>query len=649
MRMVRTHDVCAPATPSAVAAHDLTPLPVAAVELDPARELGAWQRVNRERTLPHVIARIESTGVLDNLRRLVGDSDAPFRGPLFADSDLHKTLEAIAWEAARVPGDQPWEDFARAAADLLARAQREDGYLDSHVQGDETREPWTDMRWGHELYVLGHLVQAAVARERATGRDDLMAVARRFADLAVAEFGPGSSRADGYCGHPEIETALVELFRHTGERSYLDTAAAMLDRRGSGAIGAGPFEPSYFQDHLPVREAPEATGHAVRQLYLAAGMADVAAETGDGGLAVALERLWGSAHGTKEYVTGGMGSRHRDESFGDPYELPPDRAYAETCAAIAAFQWDWRMLLATGDARHADAMERTLLNGIAAGVSTDGLRFFYSNPLQLRTGHDGTSEDSPSERLDWYGCACCPPNLARLVSSLGAYVATGTESRARLHLYAAGTVRLGATTLRVRTDYPWDGRVEIDVAGPLEELALRLPGWCEGPALEVDGAPADAAPGPDGYLRAALAPGDHRIVLTLPMPVDVLAPHPRVDAVRGTVALRRGPVVFCLEQPDLPAGVPLEDIRIDLSVPPRVGPGVRSLRAGATVLAEGVVRSSEGLPRATALRRSSRRGAASGMLPGRIALRAIPYARWANRAGGAMRVWIPVDEEGWTT
>ncbi|WP_082099474.1 glycoside hydrolase family 127 protein [Demequina maris] len=645
MRMVRTHDVCSPATPSAVAAHDLTPLPVGAVQLDASRELGAWQRINRERTLPHVVERIESTGVLDNLRRLVGDSDAPFRGPLFADSDLHKTLEAIAWEAARVPADQPWEAFTRAATTLLARAQRDDGYLDSHVQGDEARQPWTDMRWGHELYVLGHLIQAAVARERATGDDDLMTVARRFADLAVAEFGPGAERIDGYCGHPEVETALVELYRHTGERAYLDTAAAMLDRRGSGALGTGPFESGYFQDHLPVRESREATGHAVRQLYLAAGMADVAAETADPGLASALDDLWVSAHGTKAYVTGGMGSRHRDESFGDPFELPPDRAYAETCAAIAAFQWNWRMLLATGGSRHADAMEQALYNGIASGVSTDGRRFFYSNPLQLRDGHDGAGEDAPSERLDWYGCACCPPNLARLVSALGAYVATGTEARARLHLYAAGTVRLGATTLTVRTDYPWDGRVEIATSGPLEDLALRIPGWCAAATLEVDGAAVDATAAPDGYVRAAVAPGDHRIVLTLPMPVDVLAPHPRVDAVRGCVALRRGPVVFCLEQCDLPPGVALEDLRIDLSTPPRVGPGLRSLRAGATVLAEGIVRSSEGFPRTTALLRSSRPAAPSGMLPGRIALRAIPYARWANRAGGAMRVWIPIDEE----
>ena len=648
MSMVRTYDACAPATPSTVATHCLTPLPVGAVALDEARELGAWQRLNRERTLPHILERLESTGVLDNLRRLAGESDAGFRGPHFADTDLHKTLEAIAWEAARVPDDQPWEGFSRDAAALLARVQREDGYLASHVQGTVGAEPWTDMRWGHELYVLGHLVQAAIARERATGESDLMGVACRFADLAVAEFGPGATRADGYCGHPEVETALVELYRHTGRRTYLETALAMIERRGHGALGTGPFESSYFQDHAPVREAREATGHAVRQLYLNAGVADVAAETADEALLEALAAQWISAHGTKSYVTGGMGSRHRGESFGDPYELPPDRAYAETCAAIAAFQWDWRMLIATGDSRHADTMERALYNAIAVSTSTDGARFFYSNPLQLRTGHDGTSEDSPSERLDWFGCACCPPNLARLVASLGAYVATGTSHAARVHLYAAGTLHVGGSTLTIATDYPWDGRVEITVGGPMRELALRIPCWVAGASLAVDGRARNATPAADGYVRVDVRDGSH-VVLDLPMPVDVLDPHPRVDAIRGTVALRRGPVVYCLEQADLPHGVTLEDVRIDTARAPRVAPGVASLRAGATVLFEGTVRNSEGLPRTTALPRSSRAGERSGMLPGRIALRAIPYARWANRGAGAMRVWIPVDEEGSAT
>ncbi len=636
----------APAAPAArtAASPDLTPLPLTAVSLDPSGELGAWQTLNRERTIPHVVERLDTSGVMDNLRRITGESEAEYRGFNFADSDLHKTLEALAWEAARVPEDQPWEQFVRDATALLARAQRADGYLYSHVQGHGDQHPWRDMRWGHELYVLGHLVQAAVARSRATGNDDLLTVARRFADLAVREFGPASTRADGYCGHPEIETALVELYRHTGEQSYLDTVTAMVDRRGTGALGTGPFESTYHQDHAPVRESLEATGHAVRQLYLNAGLADLAAETADASLTSALESQWRSAHDTKEYVTGGMGSRHKDEAFGDPFELPPDRSYAETCAAIASFQWNWRMLLNNGQSRHADAMERALYNGIASSTGVDGVRFFYSNPLQLRTGHDGTSEYQPSERLDWFACACCPPNLARLVSSLGAYIASGTETAARVHLYGSGTITLGATTLMVTTEYPWDGRVEIAVAGPLTDLALRIPAWSEGATLEVDGTTASATPDADGYARVSVHDGA-TVALDLPMPVDLLDPHPRVDAVRGCVTLRRGPVVHCIEQADLPPGIILEDVRLDTSVPPRVGPSLTSLRAGATILAEAVVHPNDAHATGTFMVRSSRTTWRSGMLPGRIPLRAIPYARWANRTPGAMRVWIPTHVE----
>ncbi|WP_084106603.1 glycoside hydrolase family 127 protein [Demequina sp. NBRC 110056] len=637
----RTAPMPAARTP---AAEDLAPLPLTAVTLAPDSELGAWQRLNRERTLPHVVERLETSGVMDNLRRVAGTSSADYRGFNFADSDLHKTLEAIAWEAARVPSDQPWEDFVESAAALLTQVQREDGYLYSHVQGHDDQEAWRDMRWGHELYVLGHLIQAAVARSRATGNDDLLAVARRFADLAVREFGPNSARMDGYCGHPEIETALVELHRHTGEQAYLATASAMVERRGTGALGTGPFESAYHQDHAPIRDAREATGHAVRQLYLNAGVADVVAESADAGLTAALDAQWRTAHGSKEYVTGGMGSRHKDESFGDPFELPPDRAYAETCAAIASFQWNWRMLLASGQARHADAMERALLNGIASSTGVDGVRFFYSNPLQLRSGHDGASEYSPSERLDWFACACCPPNLARLVASLGGYVATGSERSARVHLYGSGEIRIGATTLTVDTRYPWDGTVRIAVAGPLETLTLRVPSWSTEATVEIDGTSASALPDADGYVRVGVHDGAV-VTLALPMPVELLAPHPRVDAVRGSVALRRGPLVYCIEQTDLPPGVAVEDIRLDPSTPVRTGPALASLRTEVTLLTEAIVRSADGEPLATFAPRSSHRADASGMLPGRINLRAIPYARWANRAAGAMRVWIPLDEE----
>lgn len=684
----------------------LQPLPFAATRLSENGELGRWQALNRTATLPHLVENLESSGALDNIRRVVGRHDGPFRGFNFADSDVHKSLEAIAWEAGRRPDAQEWEAFTRDVVEMLAAAQDDDGYLDSHYQdpradgdGLPVAPPvadrrWTDLRWGHELYVLGHLVQAAVARTRTTGRTDLLDVARRFADHAVRRFGSGG--VDGYCGHPEVETALIELYRLTGERAYLDLAQRMVDARGSGLLGSGPFEPAYHQDHAPVRAVTEATGHAVRQLYLAAGVADLVAETGDQDLLDALVRLWDSAQGTKAYVTGGLGARHKDESFGDAYELPPDRAYAETCAAIASVQWAWRMLLLTGEGRYADEMERALHNAVAASTSVDGRHFFYSNPLQVRTGHDGSSEYSASTRLPWFACACCPPNLARLVASLHAYVATRDERGVQLHLYADGTVMLpgdgdgdgegdGGVRLQVTTAYPWDGLVTVDVldggdpgarsgedlagsaagdddlprgAGLAGELALRVPGWVlpGGAALRVDGVEhavdVAAVHASGGYVR--VAPGARRVELDLAMPPVAVRAHPRVDAVRGCVALRRGPVVFCLEQADLPAGVVLEDVRLAPGTRLDVGPPDPAIGAPVTIEADGVhvpaaagmlavVGAGEVPAGAGGVLAADLRDPDAPLAP--LRLRAVPYARWANRDEGAMRVWVPV--QGW--
>ena len=316
--------------------------------------------------------------------------------------------------------------------------------------------------------------------------------------------------------------ALVELWRQTGRRRYLDLAATMIERRGHGTLGSGAFGSSYYLDHVPVRGATSVTGHAVRQLYLLCGATDVAIETGDAGLLAAIERLWDDAYRTKTYLTGGHGSRHRDESFGDPYELPPDRAYNETCAAIASVMWNWRLLLATGLRRYADELERALYNAVAVGLSADGTHFFYSNPLQLRAGHDGSSQDSPSGRLPWYDCACCPPNLARLGASLHHYVATGGGSGIQLHLFAAGQISVeldaGPVELEVSTAYPWQGTVRVTVVQSPSapwELALRQPGWCQD--VSVSGADLDG--GHDGYLRVRRfwAPGDE-VILGLDMP-----------------------------------------------------------------------------------------------------------------------------------
>jgi len=622
--------VSAAAGPAAPTTGALRPLGLGAVTLDPDGLLGAWQQRNAEATLPHCVEQLEATGTTDNLRRIVGESDAPaFRGMWFADSDVHKTLEAAAWELARRPDDRLAE-FVEATTALLERVQDPDGYLNSYFQGDHRDRQWAEPVWSHELYCAGHLIQAAVAASRSgtAAGTRLLAVARRFADLLVERYGAGGSAGEAVCGHPEIETALVELYRTTGHRPYLDLAARFVDLRGRGLLGDDPkFGPQYYQDHAPVREATEVTGHAVRQLYLLAGVVDVAVETGDTSLLDAAVRLWESAFGTKTYLTGAHGSRHRDEAFGDPYELPPDRAYAETCAAIASFSWNWRMLLATGGHRYADELERVLYNGIACSTSLDGRHFFYSNPLQLRTGHDGSHEDAPSQRLPWYSCACCPPNLARLVASLQAYTATVTDAGVQLHLYAAGTIATPHGTVAVATDYPWDGRVTLTVTpsdpGSVWTLALRIPGWCT--AATLDGAPVG---GEYAEVTRAWQPGD-TVVLELAMPPRLVTGHPRVDAVRGCAALLRGPLVYCLEQTDLPDDVLVDDVTLDLDAPVEAGPG-----DGATVVLTA---------------RGSHHPAGGAPLyapPGRVAgtpvrLTAVPYFRWANREPGAMRVWIP--------
>ena len=364
---------------------------------------------------------------------------------------------------------------------LVAAAQQSDGYLNSYYQVVEPDHHWGDLDHGHELYCAGHLMQAAIAFQRATGDTRLLDVARRLADHIDTVFGP--DKRQGACGHPEVEMALVELYRCTQDRRYLRLAQFFIDQRGQRKMrGFRANGPEYHQDHVPVREVQAAAGHAVRQMYLAAGVSDVCLETGEPALAEAMQRLWHDIASTKLYITGGVGARFDGEAFGEPYELPSDQCYCETCAAIGSLMWNWRLLLLTGESRHADLIERTLYNGILSSPSLDGEHYFYVNPLMMRNSGQMRMSSTPldsrvfSVRPEWHYVACCPPNVMRLFASLGHYLATYDHNGIQIHQYTNADIaaELGAggnVALKMTTDYPWNGAIRLTIT---ETNARRL-------------------------------------------------------------------------------------------------------------------------------------------------------------------------------
>jgi DUF1680 family protein len=628
-----------PAEPSGDARVLLRPLAIGQVTID----AGLWRRtadVNRSAAIPEGLAQLEKAGNLRNLEIAAGEAEGEAIGPIFADSDVHKWLEAAAWEYAREPDQRLLDDQLRVTA-LLAAAQADDGYLDS-VPMLRNVPRYSDLPWSHELYCAGHLFQAAVAQVRGTGRRELLDVAVRLADHLVATFGDGEGQLREVDGHPVVEMGLVELFRETGTRAYLDLARWFVEARGTGIIEGHGHAPTYYSDRVRVREATTVEGHAVRAVYLGAGAADVAIETGDAELLAALDTQYRSMERGKQYVTGGLGARWEDESFGDPFELPTDRGYAETCAAIGGVQWAWRMLLATGEARYADQIERMLLNGFLAGVSLSGTEYFYVNPLQLRSDAHPEGDRSPAHgRRTWFNCACCPPNIMRTVSSLTGYVATADGPSLQLHQYAPGTVTApldgGTLRLRVETRYPDEGRIALHVEeAPDGEtaLALRVPAWADGATLDGEPVPAGS------YARSTrrFAAGD-TMVLDLPMTPRLTVADPRVDAVRGCVAIERGPLVYALEQPDQEDGAVVDDLRIDVAgalsdeFRPDLLGGVTVVRArGAVVPGPDADATTPYAPVAASAPEATRE----------VTLTAVPYYAWANRGPQPMRVWVPV-------
>ena len=629
-----------PALPRSPRGSALRPLDLSQVTLHPRGALGAWQELNASATIPHCIAQLETSGVIDNFRRLVGESGAEHRGFVFADSDLYKVIEAVAWEIGR-SGTTVHDDWLDEMIALIARSQEPSGYLHTWVQGVHPEKKFAELHWTHEMYVLGHWLQAGIALARTTGRSDLLDLAVRFVDLVDRRFGPG--REAGIPGHPEIETALVELFRHSGEQRHLDLAQHLVDQRGRDILPGGGFGAHYFQDHLPVREATDPTGHAVRQLYLNAGVTDLFLETGEKALGDVMHEQWERVHTRKMYLSGAFGSRHRDESFGNDHELPSDRAYAETCATIADLHWTWRMMLAEDDPRHADVIEREIHNALAASVDATGTRFFYSNPLQRRPDRFD-EENSPAERQEWYSCACCPPNIARTIAQLGAYVAgfrqdAQSTSLELLQLADASITlpaEVGSGTIHVETDYPDSGTVRLRAeslrTAETTRLGVRIPGWVRSGTFAAAAGSERPLSADELSARRLELPLEEvdAAVLVLDMPPRWTTSHPRVDATRGCVALERGPLVHCLEQVDMPQGVEVDD----LIVP-----------ADATACAK-----EDGSLELTVLHRPSggdlyrsalEEHAPDSAAPTKVTVSSPRFARWGNRGPGAMRIWLP--------
>lgn len=602
---------------------------------------GGKQQINAANSIAHCEAWIEKVGWIGNFdAAMEGRLPQDRTGRSFSDSDVYKLIEAMAWEIGR-SGDQDMDRRLKAMVARIAPVQEEDGYLNTNFGREGQGARYSDLEWGHELYSLGHLIQAAVARGRTQGDDPLVEIARRAADHICEAFGPNGIQ--GVCGHPEIEVALVEFSRYTGEHKYLDQAQRFVERRGHGSLGQIEMGSTYFQDDKPVRNTTVMAGHAVRALYLAAGAIDLAVETGDDELLSVLIEQTANTAARRTYITGGMGAHHEGESFGLDFELPSDRAYSETCAGVGSVMVNFRLLLATGDARYADLIERTLFNVVAASPADDGKSFFYTNTLHQRepgtppSATTASPRASSSLRAPWFDVSCCPTNVARTIASLGGYLATTDAGGVQVHQYAGSRINAvldsGAPVgITVTTDYPHSGHIRLEIVEAAAEewtLTLRVPSWAKvGAVLRVGAEETLVYPGVTAITRQ-FREGD-TIELELPFAPRWTSPDPRVDSIRGSVAVEQGPLVMCVESVDLRAGADVNNIRVDSkdSLLDQHGVVTVNLRTMDFTDTNWLTDGDE----VVALEADTER----------VAL--IPYYRWANRGASTMRVWFPLDD-----
>ncbi|KAA1184528.1 glycoside hydrolase family 127 protein [Rhizobium tropici] len=627
------------------------PLPVPNVEL--AGLFGARQDAICNSTAATLLDRCVEAGMIQAI-----DVSQPSPGiviplqtwsgstQMFWDSDLGKSIETIAYSLYRRPNAE-LEAHADAIIDMYEKLQQEDGYLNAWFQRVQPGRRWTNLRDHHELYCAGHLIEAAVAYCQATGKRKLLDIMSRFADYMITVFGHGEGQLRGYCGHEEVELALVKLSRVTGEKKYLDLAKYFIDERGQEphffteeALRDGRDPKNfvqktyeYSQSHLPVRKQTKVVGHAVRAMYLYSGMADIATEYNDDTLTATLETLWDDLTTKQMYVTGGIGPAASNEGFTDYYDLPNESAYAETCASVGLVFWANRMLGRGPNRRYADIMEVALYNGAMAGLSQDGKTFFYENPLESAGKH---------HRWTWHHCPCCPPNIARLLASVGSYMYAAADNEIAVHLYGESKARvpLGGVTVQLSqtTRYPWDGAIRFEVNPDRNAkfaLSLRIPEWAEGATLAINGAPVDlTAITVYGYARIEREwqAGDS-VDLALPLIPRTLFANPKVRQDAGRAALMRGPLVYCVETTD--NGHDLNGISLSSDPASAKTTEIAALE-GAVALDVSVTRD-EADWGSDLYRTAPPKSTAS-------TARFVPYHLWDNRDPGEMLVWIRADQ-----
>jgi DUF1680 family protein len=602
----------------------------------------------------------EPSHAIKNFKIAAGLEKGEFYGFVFQDSDVAKWLEGVSYSLEN-SSDEILEELADQTIDIIEKAQQSDGYLDTYFTIKEPGKRWTNLYHCHELYCAGHMIEAGVAYYKATGKNKLLNIVSKLADHIDTVFGPEPEKLKGYPGHQEIELALVKLYKVTQDNKYLNLSKYFIKQRGKepyyfdeewekrgkanyekvGSPDAPSKGKEYNQTHLTVNEQEKAVGHAVRAVYMYTAMADLAAETGDKELLAACNRLWDNIENTQMYITGGIGSTSIGEAFTFDYNLPNDTVYAETCASIGLIFFANRMLRIEAKSKYADVMEKALYNNAIASMAMDGKHFFYVNPLEVwpeACEKDPVKSHVKPIRQSWFGCACCPPNLVRLIESLRSYIYTCSQNRIYVNLYIGNTVKFNMgqneICLTQKTNYPWNGAInfKLATANPTEfGLALRLPDWCMSAKVKVNDKEIDINSCMiDGYIVInRFWQNSDNVDLELDMPVQVLAANPQVRSDAGKVAIQRGPIVYCLEEEDNGGNLSA----ISLNKDSKLKAIYDEKFLDGMVVIEGTAKRVDESVWGTKLYKPFE------LKEKEVEIRAIPYFGWGNRTKGEMQIW----------